>query len=355
MGLSELQEISYDLGIKTDTKDPKKLYTLIAKELCPECMISSEYLVIYECVKPLVYKLNLKKDLSVVPKERTQQVYRMALDYLENKKNVEPSEIYKSIVWNIRKVIFYRTQPSETGTLIKSPKVIPNGFFVIKPYIERNMLNKAHEDLDSIYKSYKNLGIPDDNYPEVGLHYLFAVKEGSKFNRKIESHNFDGILLKLKEFKSLHYILALYMDVCTDVYSRQYDIPRNKAWHLGHMSIIKYATENTGIKVHMDNIVPRLGSLIVNVSLGPKEILYDLIPITVQGTPIRAKIHNGEMVFLDGRARYQYAHGIPFNMGYEKIKYTLTLRFDIETKSNKYDLVYDPITKYTFSDVKNIC
>ena len=73
------------------------------------------------------------------------------------------------------------------------------------------------------------------------------------------------------------------------MYSKNKKISKKKSLEKISVVFIEYKTKNTGISVHMDNIVPKLGSLIVNISLGPEYIYYDIIPITVEGKTYQNK------------------------------------------------------------------
>jgi hypothetical protein len=149
-------------------------------------------------------------------------------------------------------------------------------------------------------------------------------------------------------------LLKKYINIIVDINYNVNQVPKKKSLDSVQFRFLKYQNINTGMSMHMDRINKSSGSLIVNISLGPEFIYYDIVPITIQGKNIRLKIKNGDIVFLDDISRFQYAHGLPYDMNYDKIKYTISIRFDLEDDLNS-NKIYDPITKYTFKTKKNIC
>lgn len=105
--------------------------------------------------------------------------------------------------------------------------------------------------------------------------------------------------------------------------------------------IIKY-DDNAGMRCHIDKW-NRTRGIIITTSIGPETIFYDMVPICKQKQAYRISIKNGQHVIMDGKARYDYYHCLPYGCD-NKEKYTIGILLNLYPKiynGTYYDAYYD--------------
>jgi alkylated DNA repair dioxygenase AlkB len=152
---------------------------------------------------------------------------------------------------------------------------------------------------------------------------------------------FTGSLTKLQHYKTSIKILqrlklmnavaliSKYAKAIASLYNISIDEFANKA----QLIILKYLP-NAGMWVHIDNIERYDQGPIITINVGPKYAYYDMIPVLLPSMddtnvrPLRIKIPQGNVLIMDGISRIEWAHGLPYNVPYEKTKYTLMFKCD---------------------------
>ena len=91
--------------------------------------------------------------------------------------------------------------------------------------------------------------------------------------------------------------------------------------------VLIYYDKHIGIPSHIDNITYTTGGPIYAAGIGPASSLFDMIPATVDGIPVRLEVTELSAVRLQGESRFQWSHAIPF--GFNGIKFTILFRLDM--------------------------
>jgi hypothetical protein len=91
--------------------------------------------------------------------------------------------------------------------------------------------------------------------------------------------------------------------------------------------VLIYYDKYVGIPSHIDNITYTTGGPIYAAGIGPTSSLFDMIPATVDGIPVRLEVTELSAVRMQGESRFQWSHAIPF--GFDGIKFTILFRLDM--------------------------
>ena len=104
-------------------------------------------------------------------------------------------------------------------------------------------------------------------------------------------------------------------------------------------ALFKYKGSHRGLKLHVDNIMEFQGPVFI-FNLGKS--IIDFVPFSEiyekekKYKPIRLILDPGVVYAADGDARFDYVHGIPFDMSDEKtIRYAIVVRFPVYYKNTK--------------------
>jgi len=91
--------------------------------------------------------------------------------------------------------------------------------------------------------------------------------------------------------------------------------------------VLIYYDKYVGIPSHVDNITYTSGGPIYAAGIGPASSFFDMIPVTIDGTPVRFEVTELSAVRLQGESRFQWSHAIPF--GLNGVKFTILFRLDM--------------------------
>lgn len=244
-------------------------------------------------------------------------------------------------IWYIKKTIRYKTYLNHK---LKEEKVkIPQGLTVLSDV----GLNgpKVTNDIEYLFENYKKLNIPHDRQDSRGLTYLFtrpAKKKTTSKNETITSKETLEILKK--ESEPVYNLVKKIIEKVCDYYKVEESLLLKNA----QIVLLKYE-HNSGIWLHIDNITRYDQGPIITFSIGPKKIYYDMTPAIVSEEdikkndykPFRIELTDDDILIMDGPSRMEWAHGLPYNMNYTGIKYTIMLKCDkfLEKKVKHNDIL----------------
>ena len=123
-------------------------------------------------------------------------------------------------------------------------------------------------------------------------------------------------------YRSLAGMIRAYADLI----AQEHGITAKWIFDSNNIVLIHY-DQHVGIPSHIDNITYTTGGPIYAAGIGPMSSLFDMIPATVDGTPVRLEVSELSAIRLDGEARFQWSHSIPY--GFEGIKFTILFRLDL--------------------------
>ena len=241
------------------------------------------------------------------------------------------------------------TETSCKDSMIKIPfrknYGINKSFYVFKPIENEDYLEKIYEELMDLHKNYKKNNLYRHYYKEGGYHiYMEEVMKNNKLRNLYGREFLDKIE---NYYPHTHSYVLNVLNLLVNCNQR---FSKKKLDHaldsVAKIIILRY-DHGKGKKLHIDNVWRTNGGFIVTISIGPKNIYYDLIPITKQidKKNYRVSIKNGDIVVMDGESRLLYGHSVPHDCNYKKkYKFSLVLMF------NKDDIIktrkeYNPIIK----------
>jgi alkylated DNA repair dioxygenase AlkB len=247
-------------------------------------------------------------------------------------------------LWFIKKTIRYKTDHDQMGEKLDK-YILPDDLCVVKGVHDDNELEECYEDLEKLFDNYKELGVmASDQRRGRGLLYLFTGdnEETQKYSKTLEFlKEYNPRLLKFVE---------KYVDKVVDMYNVEGNLD-------DYIQVIplKYDSPN-GIWIHIDNIARYEQGPIITLGVGPKYTYYDFTPTLLWENsdlkPIRIRVQRGDIVVMDGSARMEWAHGLPYNVPYEKTKYTIMIKCNkLASLNERYNKILD--TSFTTSG--NVC
>ena len=181
--------------------------------------------------------------------------------------------------------------------------------------------------------------------------YLFTGDNG-------RTQYFDKTLrwLKSSPYSALTDAVVTYTKYVLGLYG----IPENQfgsfaAKHV-QLVLLRY-NARTGIWPHIDNVARYDQGPIVTISIGPEVVLYDMLPTLLckdpRSKPLRFAVHQGQVVVLDGSARMEWAHALPFGVPQNNTtKYTIMLKCDHFARINP---IRNPILQTDISTSGILC
>lgn len=115
-----------------------------------------------------------------------------------------------------------------------------------------------------------------------------------------------------------------------------------------HLVLNKYNADR-GLGLHADNIIRYdVEGPVCVISVGPEFSYIDFAPSAIhienpKLTPLRIKIPEGSMYIMDGVSRLEWSHGIPFDSGFSKTKFSIMFKFSRlkNYKIAKHSTVFD--------------
>ena len=120
--------------------------------------------------------------------------------------------------------------------------------------------------------------------------------------------------------------LAGMIRAYAELIAQEHGITAEWIFESNNIVLIHY-DRHIGIPSHIDNITYTAGGPIYAAGIGPMSSLFDIIPATVDGTPVRLEVSELSAIRLEGEARFQWSHSIPF--GFDGIKFTILFRLDM--------------------------
>lgn len=259
----------------------------------------------------------------------------------------------KERIWWIKKQIRMNTYFNTPSRLIINP-TIPPGVCLFDSKLNDEELERLYGYFNKLSVVYRQKNIIASNQISTrGLIYYFTGDEGKTqyYKKTMEQiKDIDNDFYNLMK-KHIYYVLSIYnldnlgseklIEKFLDKYCQ--------------VVVLKY-TDNRGIWMHIDNVARYDQGPIITTSVGPDYTYYDLSPSLVYNNPnnkfIRVKIKKGMVVVMDGPARMEWAHGLPSNVPYKKIKYSILLKFN---KFDESECVYNPTLDTEICYSKVIC
>jgi hypothetical protein len=126
-----------------------------------------------------------------------------------------------------------------------------------------------------------------------------------------------------------------------------------------YLVLNKYSAER-GLALHADNIIRYdIEGPVCVISVGPEFSYIDFAPSGIhiensQLTPVRIKIPEGSMYIMDGVSRLEWSHGIPFDAGFTKTKFSIMFKlprlknYKVAKHSSLFDTdIYESIINTT--------
>lgn len=256
------------------------------------------------------YKLNIPK------------TWRFDTPFPDDIKN----DVTASKLWFIKKTIRYKTSKNHQGKQFTAK--IPEGLTILK----NNKLENIEKNIEELFKNHKKYDIPHDHQKYRGLEYLFTYPSKGYDTGKKQTISSRETISKLHVIDDK---FAKYVESIIDRVADNYNMDVELFLDNSQVVLLKYDDE-FGIWLHIDNIARYDQGPIITVSIGPKKIYYDFAPSIVSDAdikknnyePFRIRIHNNDIVIMDGPARMEWSHGLPYNMKYETTKYSVLIKCD---------------------------
>lgn len=259
-------------------------------------------------------------------------------------------ELLQGKIWFIKKSTRMLTYKNQKGELLKDYK-FPIDLCVLKNIYSENELDEMYSYFGKLFGEYRKYDIEYSYQKERGLTYLFTGNKGVvQYSEKtlafLKEYNIDLYNIINELVKHIFNVFCL----------SEYGITDNDLLKKMQIILLKYESE-TGIWLHIDNVARYDQGPIITVSIGPDKIYYDLTPTLLYEKdkslkPIRVEIDNGDIVVMDGSSRMEWAHGLPFNMNYDKTKYSILLKFD---KFGEYNKIYNDTLDTYITTSKLLC
>ena len=150
-----------------------------------------------------------------------------------------------------------------------------------------------------------------------GMYVMFAPKED-----KGRFMYADSLSMLQARSPSVARLVSAYHDNICQIYG----VDKEAAMPITQMMLIHYEPGH-GISTHVDNLAHWGCGPIMSVSVGPKEMAYDLLPcMDPSKQPLRVFFKEGQLVGLTGAQRLS-AHAIANGL-YDQCKWSILFRFD---------------------------
>lgn len=259
----------------------------------------------------------------------------------------DPRVFLQDKIWWIKRNIRYKTHWNQSGRVLGPGEYkMPDDLCAIKGIFTEPEMKTCYEDLEKIFKERNKLGVlQSDQTKGRGLIYLFTGDQGviQKYSKTVSFlEKYNTRLLKFIQ-KYVKYICNIY------------DIHDNELDNFIQVIPLQYQKPN-GIWLHIDNIARYEGGPIITLGLGPEYSYYDFAPSLLSDRedlkPIRFKIRRGDIAIMDGSARMEWSHGLPYETPYKEIKYTIMI------KCNRLGVInerYNKVLDTTFTTSAQLC
>lgn len=274
---------------------------------------------------------------------RPPQSAAFKIDFTQKEKEWDENKYNpKERIWDLKTHIRVRTYEWQKHRPWHGP--IPLHLFKVSPppsaqamlpLVNKTMnqlfcqLLDANHTLDDFLHSKKNF---IKNYKDRGLTYwpTNSTKEYEQHGKAIAMHDFRHFLQN-SPYKVIDEFFAIYLSMIVNEFASRFHKSTEEVMeHIqtnGTLYILKYAP-SYGLWMHIDNIL-RSDATVYTIGVG-RDITYDVAQVIPDSSEkkipmLRSKNEEGTMMILDGKARYMYAHGIPYGRK-TKCKYTIIMR-----------------------------
>lgn len=217
-------------------------------------------------------------------------------------------------IWLAKKAIKQKIQIDAETEPLPRDAPLPEGFHLLRPPRGASALQRAAlRDIRALFKAPGD--IPINRFRGgFNIDFLFDTR-GGKDPPYVETRPaLRRRAPKLYAFaeKYARYLAEFYR-MSPEVFDR-----------LVSFHVARYHRES-GLWLHLDNAARRGGGPITTVGLGV-DTVYDLTPTFTEGEPIRVTMAEGDIAIMDGPARIEWAHGLPY--GRKEYKYTMMFLFE---------------------------
>jgi len=225
-------------------------------------------------------------------------------------------------IWFIKSTIRVKTWISQRTKPVKNGAMPPGLMLVRNP--APALLKGAREEMirlfDDQLKTKPKSRLPYSDYRKSrGLYYIFGTD--LKLKRFVP---YGEALPMLEGYPDLRKFCEAYGTFLCESLNISAEVFKTEV-----MLLLLMYDEGFGLWLHVDNVARTNGSPICTVSLGPPDVNVDFVPVlkpTRSRIPLRLNCNEGDMLMMQGEARYEWAHGIPY--GLPTKKYTLMFKFN---------------------------
>jgi hypothetical protein len=233
------------------------------------------------------------------------------IDYKRKKYKIKPTSKdlhfkMKNITNSIKNYISYYITEKPTDLSI------PPGLCVYNRIYSEDTLESIKNRLDFVYNKY----IKEKEFAGIQMKDLFKKQEHG--NRvfmfdNLDVFNFCRIAYQMDKILG-KYLIKYVVDML-----QMFKVPQNKIRELCEKSKIVIARyeSNTGLYAHID-LLRRGDGPVVTMSLGADYNVYDMIPLKDNTKSLRVYFPLGSIVVLNGEARYEWAHSLPYDLKYRE-------------------------------------
>ena len=242
----------------------------------------------------------------------------------------------QNIKKNIKNYVSYYLQ--EKPTKIK----LPPGLCIYDKIYSENKLEEIKSRLNRVYNKYHK----EKEFMGIPIEKLFAKQENGKrifMFDNLDVYNFCKIAINMDK-KLGQYLIQYIIDIF-----QIFKIPSDKISLLCQNSKIVIARyeSNTGLYAHLD-LLRRGDGPVITMSLGADYNIYDMIPLKENKDTLRVYFPKGSLVVLNGEARYEWAHSLPYDLEYGNNDVRYSIIFLVHNfqsvkkiRSNIYKMNYD--------------
>jgi len=282
--------------------------------------------------KNIIYLLQNNKKKFVVKKGK---ILIKEINYKRKKFKIKNSSKnlhhkMKNITNSIKNYISYYI--SEKPTKLN----LPTGLCIYNPIYHEKKLENIKNKLDLVYNKYINY----KEFNGIPIKKLFKKQENG--NRVFMFDNLD-IYNFCKISYNMDPTLGKYFIEYVVNILQIFKIPLDKIHLVCKKSkiIIARYESNTGLYSHID-LLKKGNGPIITMSLGSNYNVYDMIPLKDNLKTIRVYFPMGSIVVLNGEARYEWAHSLPYDLKYNENQTRYSILFYMHNFSS---------TKKTFSNI----
>ena len=237
----------------------------------------------------------------------------------------------------------------KTSAVAPGELVLPKGFCVVEgpPLPFESMF----DDMVRLFKdrATQQPSIPFDDLVDRKL--VFMLSKGKKNLPATTGMS----LLRQAGFQSLANNVQTQTDRALDLFEIAKSEREAFLFKECRLVFIRYE-DNTGIEVHMDNVMRTNRGPIITVNIGPPTVFFDLIPVLQceeRHYPIRVRLRQGDLCIMDGASRVNWAHAIPYGAKYSKqYKFTILLLFN---KFRELNPVFNPVLDIEVTESSTAC